>query len=156
MPQENNQNKPDTNKIHEDKRHIGELGEGIACRFLVKQGHKIKDRNYRKKWGEIDIISEKDNILHFIEVKSVSRETLPSNVNHETDSYAPEDNVHPWKLKRIHRTIQTYLLDKVYPARGGTANSQYESETEWQIDIIAVFLNIKTRKAKIRITENII
>ncbi|MCR4284125.1 MAG: YraN family protein [Parcubacteria group bacterium] len=134
-----------------DKRQVGELGEDIACRFLVKQGHKIRDRNYRKKWGEIDIISEKDNIIHFIEVKSVSRETLPSNVNHETNSYTPEDNVHPWKLKRIYRTIQTYLLDKkVYHTKQG------EDETEWQIDIIAVFLNIKTRKAKVRITENII
>jgi len=134
-----------------NKQHIGELGEGIACRFLMKQGHKIRDRNYRKKWGEIDIISEKDNIIHFIEVKSVSRETLPTNVNDETEGYRPEDNVHPWKLKRIYRTIQTYLLDKkVHLAQRG------EDETEWQIDIIAVFLNIKTRKAKVRITENII
>lgn len=142
---ENEQNKSDEIKANKNRRLVGELGEGIACRFLVKRGHKVRDRNYRKKWGEIDIISEKDNIIHFIEVKSVSRETLPSNVNHETDEYRPEDNVHPWKLKRIHRTIQTYLLDK-----------RVSGETEWQIDIIAVFLNTKTRKAKVRVTENIL
>lgn len=127
------------------KQELGKLGEDIACKFLMKQGHKIRDCNYRKKWGEIDIISEKDKILHFIEVKSVSRETLPSNINYEIGEYRPEDNVHPWKLKRIHRTIQTYLLDK-----------KVSDETEWQIDIVAVFLNIKTRQAKVRITENII
>jgi len=128
-----------------DKRQVGELGEGVACRFLMKQGHKILDRNYRKKWGEIDIISEKEAVIHFVEVKSVSRETLPDNVTHETGGYKPEDNVHPWKLKKIYRTVQTYLLDK-----------KVSDETEWQIDVIAVFLNIKTRKAKIRVTENII
>jgi len=111
----------------------------------MKHGHKIRDRNYRKKWGEIDIISEKDRIFHFVEVKSVSREILPSNVNHETNDYRPEDNVHPWKLKRLYRTIQTYLLDE-----------NVSDETEWQIDIIAVFINIKTRRAKVRMTENII
>ncbi len=128
-----------------NRRQVGELGEGIACKFLVKHGHKIKDRNYRKKWGEIDIISEKDNIIHFVEVKSVSREILPTTVNHETNEYRPEDNIHPWKIKKIHRTIQTYLLDK-----------KISDETDWQVDIIAVFLSIKDRKAKIRVTENII
>ncbi len=127
------------------KQEVGQLGEDIACRFLIKHKHKIIERNYRKKWGEIDIISEKDKILHFIEVKSVSCETLPINVNHETDGYRPEDNIHPWKLKRISRTIQTYLLDK-----------KVSDETEWQIDAIAVFLNIKTKQAKVRVTENII
>lgn len=145
MSQIDKQDKSDSTKASENRRQVGELGESIACRFLVKHGHKILDRNYRKKWGEIDIISAKDNIIHFIEVKSVSRETLPSNVNDGTDNYRPEDNVHPWKLKRIYRTIQTYLLDK-----------KVSGETEWQIDVIAVFLNIKTRKAKVRITENII
>jgi len=128
-----------------NRQYIGQLGEDIACRFLMKHGHKIRDRNYRKKWGEIDIISEKDRIFHFVEVKSVSREILPSNVNHETNDYRPEDNVHPWKLKRLYRTIQTYLLDE-----------NVSDETEWQIDIIAVFINIKTRRAKVRMTENII
>ena len=137
MSQIDKPDKSDSTKASENRRRVGELGEGIACRFLMKHGHKILDRNYRKKWGEIDIISKKDNILHFIEVKSVSRETLPNNVNHETDGYRPEDNVHSWILKRIYRTIQTYLLDK-----------KVSAETEWQIDIMAVFLNIKTKRRK--------
>jgi len=40
---------------------IGNLGEDIACRFLKKKGFKIVDRNYRKKWGEIDIIAQSFN-----------------------------------------------------------------------------------------------
>ena len=40
-------------------------------KHLVKHSFKILDRNYRKKWGEIDIVAKKDNILHFIEVKTI-------------------------------------------------------------------------------------
>lgn len=123
-----------------DKQKTGELGEDIACKFLVKHGYKIIDRNYNRKWGEIDIIATKNNKLYFVEVKTVS---------HETSGYNPEDNVHPWKIKRLYRTIETYLLDN------SSANKAGE-EIEWQLDILAVFLNIKTRKAKIRVTENII
>ena len=118
-----------------DKQKIGQKGEDEACMFLEKHGYKILDRNYRKKWGEIDIVAKKDNIIHFIEVKTVTRIT-----DHE-----PEENVHPWKRKRLGRAIQTYLLEK-----------KVSDETEWQIDIIAIFLDLKEEKDRIRITENII
>ncbi len=53
-----------------EKQKIGELGENIAVKFLTKKGFFISERNYTKKWGEIDIIAEKNNKLYFIEVKS--------------------------------------------------------------------------------------
>lgn len=118
-----------------DKQKVGQMGEEMACRFLVKHGYEILDRNYRKKWGEIDIISKKDSIIHFVEVKSVSHET----------GHMPEENIHPWKRKRLARAIQTYLLDK-----------NVSDETEWQTDSLAVFLDFKTRKARFRLLENII
>lgn len=124
-----------------DKQKIGEIGENTACKFLMKQGFIIKDRNYRKKWGEIDIIAQKDNILHFIEVKAVSR--LRQGFGGQ--AHEPEENVHPWKQKRLARAIQTYLLEK-----------NVSDETEWQVDIMAVFLDFNAKKAKIRTTENVI
>ena len=131
-------NKPSDDSKH--KKKIGALGENMACRFLVKQGFKVLDRNYNKKWGEIDIVAEKDKVLRFIEVK-----TVVSVVSYETDRYRPEENVHYQKLKRLSRVIQTYLLDK---------NVSYE--TGWQIDVLAVFLDLETKKAKFRWIENII
>ena len=119
------------------KKKIGALGENMACRFLVKHGFRILDRNYSKKWGEIDIVAEKDKIFRFIEVKTV--------VSYETNRYRPEENVHYQKLKRLSRVIQTYLLDK-----------KVSYETEWQIDVLAVFLDLNNKKAKFRFTENII
>lgn len=127
------------------KQKIGEIGEGVACKFLVKHNFTILDRNYTKKWGEIDIIAKKSNKLYFVEVKSVSRETL-NNVIHETaDRYRPEDNMHPWKIKRIARTIQTYLLSKKIP-----------DNKEWQVDLLVVYLDLNNKKAKVRRIEDLI
>ncbi len=52
-------------------KHIidGRRGENIAAKFLVARGHKIIARNWKTKWCEIDIVSEKDGILYFTEVK---------------------------------------------------------------------------------------
>ena len=54
-----------TNKI------IGKAGETIAKEFLIKKGYEIIEMNYRySRLAEIDIIAQKANILHFIEVKT--------------------------------------------------------------------------------------
>ncbi len=122
----------------------GEIGENIAVKFLMKHGFAILERNYTKKWGEIDIVAKKDNKIYFVEVKSVSRNLI--NVSQETlDRYKPEDNMHPWKLKRMSRTIQTYLL----------AHKEFD-DYEWQIDLIVVFLDLIDKKAKIKRIEDII
>ena len=123
----------------------GEMGENIAVRFLMKQGYSILERNYTKKWGEIDIIAEKEGKLHFVEVKSVSRETLDEVTPETLDQYHPEDNMHPWKLKRLARTIQTYLLSEKVP-----------EEKEWQVDLLVVFLALKDKKARVKIVSDII
>ena len=127
-----------------EKQKIGEIGENIAVKFLMRHGFSVIDRNYTKKWGEIDIIAKKSEKLYFVEVKSVSRDTL-DNVSPETDTYKPEDNMHPWKLKRMSRTIQTYLLSK-----------KIGDDVEWQVDLLVVFLDLKNKKAKVKVVSDII
>lgn len=146
---------------------VGKIGEDTACRFLMKRGFKIIEKNYWKKWGEIDIIAKNKGKIHFVEVKTKSVSRLPATpkqahglrgqagenirdvsrlsaqVDETLDEYRPEENVHPKKLARLSRTIQTYLLEKDY-------------EDEWQFDVIAVFLDIKNREAKCRYIEDII
>ncbi|MBI5139002.1 YraN family protein [Candidatus Nomurabacteria bacterium] len=124
---------------------IGEIGENMAEKFLMKHGFSILDRNYTKKWGEIDVVALKSNKIYFIEVKSVSVENLPTLKDKIAgDSYRPEDNMHPWKLKRLSRTIQTYLLQKKI------------EEQEWQVDLLIVFLDIKNKKARVKVVSDII
>jgi putative endonuclease len=123
----------------------GEIGENIAVKFLMKHGFVILDRNYTKKWGEIDIVAEKSGRLYFVEVKSVSKPNLDMVTRETLDQYHPEDNMHPWKLKRLSRTIQTYLLSKKIP-----------DEKEWQVDLLVVFLDIDGKKARIKVVKDII
>lgn len=141
-----------------EKRKIGDIGENIACRFLEKRGFKIIDRNYLKKWGEIDIVARKkqswknrilnrptNDKIYFVEVKTVSCENIRGGITAKMRDYQVDNNVHPWKLQRLARVFQTYLLDK-----------RISDETEWQFDIIIVFLDIKDKISRIKYLKDII
>ena len=57
-------------RVWGNKRKKGFKGEELAVTFLEDKGFRIVERNFYTKWGEIDIIAEKDNALHFIEVRT--------------------------------------------------------------------------------------
>ena len=122
---------------------VGSLGEEIAAEFLKSKGHKVISRNYRKHYGELDIVSRgKDENIHFVEVKTVSYETAPGGVPYET-GYRPEENVHPAKVKRLMHTIEAYILEK-------------NIGDEWQFDVIAVYLNEEAKEARVRWMQNVV
>ncbi len=50
-------------------KQIGDLAEDEAAKYLIKNKHKIIARNYKTKTYEIDIVSKKDDIYYFNEVK---------------------------------------------------------------------------------------
>ena len=106
---------------------------------IVKRYYRVIARNYRKNWGEIDIIAEKDGVLHFIEVKTVGHRFYEAG-----DEYSPEDNVHPWKLQRLSKAIQTYLME-----------NDIEDEKPWQVDVAAIFLDLERKTATIRMTFDV-
>jgi len=130
---------------------LGQIGEEIACKFLVKHGFKVICRNYRKKWGEIDIIAEKQEIIHFIEVKSVSCESLDS-VSREKDAYRPEDNLHPQKIRRLSRVIQTCLMEM----EDSDPSMSESDEIEWQFDVLCVYISMEKRVGRVKILEDIV
>ncbi len=100
---------------------VGREGEDAAAKHLENEGFTIVERNYWQKWGEIDIVAQKKGKLHFVEVKAVS---------HETEGFAPEDRAGREKLRRLGRTIETYLLEREVP-----------HETDYQIDVLSVYLD---------------
>ena len=128
-------------KFTSNSQKIGELGEDIACKFLMKRNFSIIERNYTKKWGEIDIIAEKEGKLYFVEVKSRSVGSLDY-VSYETTR--PEENMHFWKRKRLAKTLETYLIHKRIGNKG------------WQFDVLIVYLDLFTRKARVKVIDNII
>jgi putative endonuclease len=57
------------------RRRLGELGERLAAQHLLAKGYGIRERNYRRREGEIDIIAELGDLLAFVEVRCRRGET---------------------------------------------------------------------------------
>ena len=121
-----------------DKQKIGKIGEDLACEYLSGKGYAIIERNYLKKWGEIDIVARKGKVIHIIEVKSVTHVT-------NSGGYRPEDNMHPWKLQRLSRAVQSYLL-----------NRNVSDETDWQFDLVTVRIDTNKGLHDIEVLEDIV
>jgi putative endonuclease len=57
--------------VSEDPRHqLGRLGEQLAAEHLARCGFQILERNYRTRWGELDIVAFDGQTLTFCEVKT--------------------------------------------------------------------------------------
>lgn len=81
-------------------KEIGTYGENIAKDFLITNGYKILDMNYRNKHGEIDIICKLNNIIIFCEIKS-----------RYTNSFgSPIESVTYYKQKQIINLSQFYII----------------------------------------------
>ncbi|MEK7596559.1 MAG: YraN family protein [Patescibacteria group bacterium] len=124
-------------KFSSETQKKGKVGESIACKYLLKNGFDILERNYTRKWGEIDVIARKRGVFHFIEVKSVSCENFSQNL-----AIRPEDQMHARKQKKLARTIELYTNER--------------GVGEWQFDVACVYMNMKLRKARVKLLENII
>ena len=88
--------------MRELPKYFGDQSEDLATLFLEQEGYIIVERNYfARKLGEIDIIAEKDEVLHFIEVKSG-----------KSDTFDPVYNVTPAKLRKVINSAYYYLKTK--------------------------------------------
>jgi Holliday junction resolvase-like predicted endonuclease len=72
------------------------------------------------------------------------REVSSDSENH-VDEYRPEDNLHPWKLKRLKRAITSYLSEK-----------RMSEEDDWQFDAVTVRIEEKGKTAFVEYLEDII
>ena len=125
-------------------KKIGNDGELLAANYYKRKGFEVLQMNYLRKWGEIDIIVKKDNKVHFVEVKTVSYETkayLEAAVLRGT--HRPEENVHDYKLKKLARASETWILE-------------HNWQGDIQIDVAAVRVVPRETYATIKIIDNII
>ncbi len=110
---------------------IGDKGESIAVQYLLKNKYTIIERNFRCRFGEIDIIAKKDNCIIFFEVKT-----------RRSFKYGrPIEAIDSRKIGHILKTIYFYL------------NKNRLDDIDYRIDAIEVILN---NNIKINHIENII
>ena len=101
-----------------DKKSIGQLGEKKACKHIKKHGYKVVDKNFRTKFGEIDIVAIEDTTICFIEVKARS----------SSDYGSPEEFVTKKTQERLWKTASIYI-DKNPP--------EFEN---YRFDVVAIDL----------------
>lgn len=122
----------------------GKIGEDIACVYLIKNGFSIVSRNYRKKWGELDIVAKKSQAFHFFEVKSVTF-GFDLEKRSQISFHRPEDNVHGLKIRHIRKMIETFLWENC-----GNIDQVFF------FHVICVFLDRKRRVGRVKVVENVI
>lgn len=127
--------------MHRSKTsQTGSLGEDIAAKFLTRKGYRIIERNYRRPWGEIDIVAEKGGILHFVEVKAVTRSLSDEQNGSREMGYRPEEMATQAKLHKVARTAALYMESK-------------RDKREFQVDVIGVLMDPDRRVARCRFFE---
>ncbi len=87
-----------------DVRHrLGQLGEQLAAEHLLRRGFEIVERNYRTRWGELDIVAFDGRTLAFCEVKT--RRLAPGGGN-------PFEAVRTPKRARVRKMAGSWLIER--------------------------------------------
>ncbi|MEI1278096.1 YraN family protein [Leptospira venezuelensis] len=97
----------------DSKRKVlkGKEGENIAIELLFNKGHRILERNFRIKTGEIDIISEKEYVLYFTEVKY----------------WAKNSPIHPLEVFTPRKILRMKTAAKYYLSRNVSFKDHFVS-----------------------------
>jgi len=100
---------------------LGQKGEEIAAFYLANHGYTIIERNFKKRYGDIDIVAKKGETLIFVEVKT-----------RKTNAYGlPVEAITPWKLRNLLKYVEYYKLVKNL------------SDVSMRIDLISVSFHSK-------------
>ena len=116
----------------------GNKGERLAAEHLQIKGYEILQRNYRSKWGEIDIIAKtksetrnsKDDVVVFVEVKTKT-----------TDKFGePWEMVNAWKVEQVKKMGELWCREYGWMGRV-------------RMDVVGVWLN--SQEPRIEHWENV-
>jgi putative endonuclease len=95
---------------------FGQRGELLAVEYLKSQGYTIVTSNWHCKYGEIDIVAQKDDRLVFVEVRT----------RHATTTETAFESISPRKQKRMTASAQIYIADHDLDAM------------DWRVDVIGI------------------
>jgi putative endonuclease len=85
------------------RRQLGDTGEQLAAEHLTRRGFQILDRNFRTRWGELDIVACDGRTIVFCEVKT----RVTSRAGRD-----PLESVHPRKRAQVRRMAGRWLAER--------------------------------------------
>lgn len=88
--------------IKDERKLRGRKAEEYAAQYLLKEGYRIVERNWRCRSGELDIIAEKDEMLVIVEVRSRSSRSMCFGT--------PAESMTPRKIRQVRDTAAFYML----------------------------------------------
>ena len=106
-----------------EHNETGNFGENLAANYLIKNGYRIRERNFVFEKAEVDIIAQKDNMLVVVEVKTRASELF------ETATELVSKN----QIKQIIAATEGYIHLK-------------DIDLETRFDVIAVILDQRPPK----------
>lgn len=120
------------------KQQTGHLGEDLACAYLLKKHYKIIERNFRRPWGELDIIAiTPDKTLVFIEVKAIYQSGDFSDIN-------SEEQMTNAKIRKFKKAAALFA---------GKHQELINDEKGWRLDVIGITLSENVKAALLRKEE---
>ena len=132
MRVDHNYNNQDMGMI--GRRETGAQGEKIAVNYLKRKGYRIRERNFRCREGEIDIVAEKGGFLVFVEVRT----------KRDTSFGTPEESITASKKDKLIALAQIYI-----ESHAGLPSS-------WRIDVVAIELDKRGKVSRLRLIKNAI
>lgn len=115
------------------RQRLGAWGEGVAALHLESQGYVIVERNWRCRYGELDLVARAGDLWLFVEVRTRRGRAMGT----------PEESLLRGKAQQVLQMAQHYLVEHGL------------EDVEWRADLIAVELDEKGKLLRLEQIENI-
>lgn len=116
-------------------QEFGQSAEAYAHQYMRRLGYRVREKNWRTTWGEVDLIVEKNQVLIFVEVKA----------GRKNDAFSPLDHFTEHKKQKLRSLAQAYVAkQKNLPACQFDLLTLVHDGDRWQLehfeDVIEDFL----------------
>jgi putative endonuclease len=120
--------------MRETRKRLGDVGEELAARELIRRGYVVRERNWRCPEGELDIVAEQEGTLVLVEVRTRRGDRFGT----------PEESITPAKRAHLIAAAQAYL--QVHSLE----------ERDWRIDVVAIEMSSQGALVRVDVIENAI
>ena len=120
--------------MSDHRQSLGKRGEAYAANYLTARGAAILERNWHCRVGELDLVTERNSQVIFVEVRTRQTDRLGT----------PEESITPAKRAKLIAAAQTYL------------DAHDQTDRDWRIDVVAIEVGSHGEVTRCTVIENAI